>query len=304
MQWIILCLIAALLFSISVFIDNYLIDVFFKGRHPQAIKVVDAPLYFLLASAIALIFGLETTAWPVILIAVLSGAITSLASIPYYLALRDEEATTATIFFQISPILCIIGDFLILGHNITAQQIYGFVLVLVAPLIVALSRRRKKARKIELHASLLLLLYVILYAIGSITYAKAEQGRPDAMTLFFWFNIGRACFDTSHSIISKKSRKRIKQVFKTKPVSFITAAVATLVITAAGDFLMRYSYSLAATSLVSALTNASELVLTFILGIILTLLWPKFGREKLSRHIIASHLIAVILIVIGIFLVN
>lgn len=304
MQWILLCLAAAFLFSISVFLDNYLIDVHFKGRQPQAIKVIDAPLYFILAAIIALVFGLEATSLPIILIAVVSGLITSLASIPYYLALRDEEATTAAIFIQISPVLCIIGDLLILGHTIALQQIYGFILILIAPVIVALSRRSKNARKIEIRASLLLLLYVVLYAIGSISYAKAELDRPDIMTLFFWFTIGRASFDTIYSLISAKSRKRFKQVLKAKPLGFITISVLTLAVTVIGDFLIRYSYNFAATSLVSAFANASELILTFILGIVLTLLWPKFGREKLSRHIIASHLAAVILIVIGIILAN
>ncbi len=304
MQWIIFCILAALFFSIGVFIDNYLTDVIFKGKKPQSIKVVDAFLYLILAIAIAVIFGLKEMPIALIILAIISGAITSLASLPYYLGLRDEEATTATIFFQITPILCIIGDFIILNRTITQQQVYGFFLVLSAPFIITLARQHKKTRKLELKASLLLLAHAVLYAIGSIVYAKAEQDKPDTMTLYFWFIFGRSLFDFIVTIIRPNLRERIKQVMKVSPAKFLIAAVATLVFAVAGDFLLRYSYTITATSLATVLSNASELIITFILGIILTLIWPKFGREKLNRHIIVSHLIAIILVVIGIILTN
>lgn len=304
MQWIILCLLAALFFSISVFIDNYLTDVIFKSKKPQAIKVIDAFLYLILAITIAIVFGLQQIPISLIVIAIISGAITSLASLPYYLGLRDEEATTAAIFIQITPVLCIIGDFLILGHAITQTQIFGFILVLSAPVIITLARRHKKTRKLELKAALLLLAHAVLYAIGSIVYARAEQDMPDTMTLYFWFIIGRSLFDFIYTIFSPNLRKRTKQIMKVSPVKFVITAIATLAFTVAGDFLLRYSYNFTTTSLATVLSNASELVITFILGIILTIIWPKFGREKLNRHIIISHLIAVVLVVIGIILTN
>lgn len=304
MQWIILCLAAAFLFSISVFIDNYLADVIFKGKQPQAIKAIDGFLYLLLLILMAIVFDLKPLATPTIIIAVIAGIVTALASLPYYLGLRDEESTTAAIFFQAIPILCIIGDFFVLGQKISLQQINGFVLVLTAPLVVALARRRKSARKTELRAAGFFLLYVLLRSAGYIIYAKAEQDKPDATTLFFWFIAGRAIFDLSCTIIMKSFRTRIKQILKVNPAKFIIAAIATLGLAAIGDFLVRYSYLFTATSLATALSNASELIFTFVLGIILTLIWPKFGREKLSRHIVISHLIAVILIVIGIILAN
>jgi len=304
MQWIIFCLIAAVVFSISVFIDNYLTDVIFKSRTPQAIKAIDCILYAILASIIALIFGLESTPLPIILLALASGAITSLSSVFYYLALRDEESTTAAVFFQIIPIICIVADFFILGHEITLRQINGFILVLIAPIVIALARRRKSTRKLEIKALGLFTAYAIFHAAGSIGYAKAEQYDPDAMTLFFWFIVGRALFDAICTILIPKYRKRLKPILKKDGLKFITLATLTLGLTAMGDFLVRYSYNFTTTSLATVLANASELIVTFILGIVLTIVWPKFGREKLSRHIVISHLIAVILIVIGIILAN
>ena len=241
---------------------------------------------------------------PIIILALASGAITSVSSIFYYLALRNEESTTDAIFFQIIPVICIIADFFILGHEITLQQINGFILVLIAPIVIALSRRRKSARKLEFKAFGLFMAYVIFHAAGSIGYAKAEQYNPDAMTLFFWFIAGRAIFDTLCTIFVPKYRKRIKQVLRKDGLRFVVLASLTLGFTAIGDFLVRYSYNFTTTSLATVVANASELIATFILGIILTIIWPKFGREKLSRHIVISHLVAVILIIIGIILAN
>jgi hypothetical protein len=40
------------------------------------------------------------------------------------------------------------------------------------------------------------------------------------------------------------------------------------------------------------------------MGLLLTLIWPKFGREKLQKKVILVHFIATILVVIGIVLMQ
>ena len=57
-------------------------------------------------------------------------------------------------------------------------------------------------------------------------------------------------------------------------------------------------------AIVSVTANSSQLILTFVMGIILTHLWPKFGREKLNKHIVRAHLIATVLAVIGIVILQ
>ena len=57
-------------------------------------------------------------------------------------------------------------------------------------------------------------------------------------------------------------------------------------------------------AIASVVADSSKPIVIFIMGLILTALWPKFGREKLTRRSIAIHLIATILIVVGIILLQ
>ena len=55
MLWLILCIIAALTWSVSAFIDNYQTDVIFKGKTPQGMKVLNGPVYILISILVGII---------------------------------------------------------------------------------------------------------------------------------------------------------------------------------------------------------------------------------------------------------
>ena len=54
----------------------------------------------------------------------------------------------------------------------------------------------------------------------------------------------------------------------------------------------------------SVASDAVEPIVIFFLGLLLTLIWPKFGREKMDRKTIIVHLVATILVVVGIVLMQ
>ena len=89
-----------------------------------------------------------------------------------------------------------------------------------------------------------------------------------------------------------------------KKKQFLAATLSGTLISLAGEFAYRQSLILGVTALASVVANASQLVITFILGIVLSLIWPKFGREKLKRHVIVAHLIAVVLCVVGVIILQ
>ena len=74
--------------------------------------------------------------------------------------------------------------------------------------------------------------------------------------------------------------------------------------TIAAEFASRWSLILGVAALASVVANVAELILTFVLGLVLSAIWPKFGREKLNRHIIIAHLLAVVLCITGIIILQ
>lgn len=302
MLWLILCIVAALTWSFSAFIDNYQTDVIFKGNTPQAMKVLNGPVYIIISVAVALIIKFQFPSLAQTGLLLLSGALSSIGALVYYQALENEEATDAAIFYQLQPILILLIDFCIFGEKISLQQILGFIIILLAPIIVILSRKRSNSRHIAMKAGALLVIYVI-FATISAEISTRSSSDIDYKAVFVLYLFGRGLMDCILGLVPKY-RKRHKYILKRRPKAYIGTVVLNQCLCAFADFTYRYGLILSITAVASAVTNAAELVLTFTLGIILSLIWPNFGREKLQRHLIIAHIIAVILCVVGIIIIQ
>ena len=302
MLWLILCLLAALTWSVSAFIDNYQTDVIFKGKTPQAMKVLNGPVYILISVVVGIILKISIPEIPQIGLLMLSGALSSIGALAYYQALENEEATGAAIFYQLQPVLFLIVDFLIFGETITPKQILGFIVILLAPIIVVFGRKRAKSRMMAMRAALLLILYVFI-ATASAEIAIRSSANIDYKSVFVFYLFGRGFTDCLLGLIPKY-RKRHKYIMKHSPKAYVGTVVLNQCLCAFADFTYRYGLVIGVAALASAITNAAELIMTFILGVVLTLIWPNFGREKLHRHIIIAHIIAVLLCVAGIIIIQ
>ena len=302
MFWLILCIGIAATYALSAILDNYLIDVFYKNKNAEAIKAINSPFYFALGIIMIALFGIHINSPITALIAAGSGALISLASIPYIRALKNEEATTASIFYQLQPLIFLLIDVSILQKAITGNDMLGFVVTLLAPIVVIASAHRK-GHRIDFSSAILFVLYDIFAVASSAIFAYLGKNN-DAWTIYGFYIFGRGFCDFCLTHLIPSWHKRDKYVRKRYGMRLLLIQGSNLIIYTGADFLMRYVYTIAPTSLSSVVINALELIFTFLLGIILTIFWPKLGREKLNRHTIIAHAIAVFLAVIGIIILN
>ena len=303
MLWLILAIINAAGYAICGFFDNYITDVIFKGKKQESIKFFYGITYIITAIVLALIFGMQTMETGRIIWLLVAGILSSTASIPYYRALKDEETTTASIFLQLTPIIYLVADWLIFGEAITPLQILAFIIIIMAPLVVIFSRKRKSSRKLELSAALGFIAYTVLAATSGVITAHAGEGY-EFTTTFSWFVLGRGVMDLIYYYTHPSWRKRYQYVQKHDAKHLYISLTASQLIFLIAEFAGRYALIIGVPALVSVTSNALEMILVFVLGIVLTLIAPKFGREKLSRHIVVAHLIATILAVTGIIILR
>jgi hypothetical protein len=104
--------------------------------------------------------------------------------------------------------------------------------------------------------------------------------------------------------LSPRLRQRHRYVLKNSRAKYLIPTLFNQILCSAADFAYRYGMVIGIASIASALTNSGELILTFVNGIVLSIIWPKFGREKLQRRVVLAHIIAVILCVVGIFIIQ
>ena len=303
MLWLFLCLYAATAWAFSAFIDNYASDVVFKNKTPHAMKLLNGPLYLLIGGAIALFAGLEHAEPLQIGLLMAAGALSSIASVPYYLAFKHEEATGAAIFYQIIPIIYLIADWLLFGENVTGRQILGFLTILSAPAIVIFSRKRPKSRRNEMSAALLFIVYDVFVVASGLLSTHFGEGL-DFFTMFFWYIMGRGACDLILMAANKPWIERFKYVWRRKRKQLLLVVFANQLVNTTAEFASRAAMILGVAAIVSVTCNTAELIITFALGIVLSLIWPKFGREKIHRHIIIAHLLATVLAVVGIIILQ
>ena len=125
----------------------------------------------------------------------------------------------------------------------------------------------------------------------------------DFIPVFVFYIIGRGLSDVLIGFLPPL-RRRHKYVMKHNQKIYFSCVIINQCICTISAFPYRYSLILGIAALGSAITNATELILTFVFGIVLSIIWPRFGREKLRREVVLAHVIAVILCVIGIIIIQ
>ena len=309
MNWLILVVIAVLFDVLRIFTDNYISDVYYKGREVAAQKLFSAWAKTILGIIILIITGFNFTQFnlPTTALLFLSGIIASAAEVPYYLALGIEDSTNYGIFLQLAPVLYLIMGWIFLGDTFSPLQLVAIAIVLIAPILIVVTSR-KRSRKVKIRAALLAFLSVIISVSGNILFVKTNAGTSDIPTLIqeialSILGVGITDFAIMYSI--PKWRKRYYHVKKASKNKVAFPLFASFAVGSLKTFAYKMALVVApATALVSATSDSMEPIIIFFMGVVLTLIWPKFGREKLNKKTVLIHLIATGIVVAGIFLMQ
>ena len=303
MNWLIFVAIAVTFDSLRIFIDNYVSDVYFKGTGAVAQKFYYSWYNFVGAIILLVILGLNVNIdnISILLLFVLSGFLSGLAGVPYCKALEIDDSTNLVIFTQLSPVLYLILGWSFLGEQFSPTQLATFVAIIAAPILIVLTTR-KRSRKVKLRAVFYSFMYVFIAVIGNLVFVKAddlaEWSLVQELSLIF---IGRGLADLIIVMCVKKWRKRAAVVFKKSRKKVLRPITINVIVGFIKDIGYRGALTMApAVAMASAASDAIEPIVIFFMGIVLTLIWPKFGREKLNKKSVIVHLAATILVVIGI----
>lgn len=305
MNWLILVAAAVVLDSLRIFIDNYVSDAHFKGTGAVSQKLFYAYAYIAVAFLAFVFLWDEVTAIPLvtILILILSGIISSVAGIFYYKVLEIDDSNNLAIFIQLAPLLYLIYDW-ITGAEFSPLQLVAFVVILLAPFLIIFSSR-KNARKTKIRATLLAFFYVVVSVFGNILFVQVNSDTFSLGLVIAFIFLGKGVGNLFIIYSQPKLRNRFWSVFRKGHGRVMRPLIFNSLVGFVKDFAYRAALVTAPTvALASVVSDSSEPVVIFILGIILTLIWPKFGREKLDRKTVLVHFASTILIVIGIILLQ
>lgn len=306
MSWLIFVVIAVIFDSLRIFIDNYTSDVYFKDKHAVSQKLFFGYLFTIAAVIVATISGFDFLNIPITTFALLllAGFFHSFSGIPYYKALEIDDSTNIGIFIQLSPVLYLIFGWFLLGEAFSPLQLLAFIIILAGPLLIVFSSR-KRSRKIKMRAVFYAAIYVLIDVIGNIIFVKENLSGINFLTEIAIVFLGKGIGNLIIVYCRPKWRKRYKNVVKSSKKKVYRPMLFNFATTVIKDFAYRGALTTApAVAIASVASDSAEPIVIFFMGLLLTLIWPKFGREKLQKKVILVHFIATILVVIGIVLMQ
>lgn len=315
MNWLGFTAISVLSDSSRIYIDNYISDYYYKGKGAASQKYFYAVAFMLLAiimfivgaatSSLSLSLSLSVAPIGALASFFISGLTTSFAGIPYYKTLELDDSTNLGIFVQLAPILYLLLGWMFLGDNISSLQLIAFFVILSAPLLIIFSTNRRKDKRIRLKAAAFAFLYVMMIVSANLIFVKQNTAEIAFIIELSFTFLGKGVGNAIVMACMPKWRRRHKTIARSSHGKVYRPLVCSFAACIIKDF-AQYSAMIAAPSvaLASVVADSSKPVVIFLMGLIMTVLWPKFGREDLSRHAIIIHLIATFLIVIGIILLQ
>ena len=118
----------------------------------------------------------------------------------------------------------------------------------------------------------------------------------------FWTFVGEALFGAA-ILGMPKYWKQFTALFKKSPGAVIAINGANELINLGGGLGVRYAYLSVPVALVSAISSTTTLFV-FAFGLLLTMFFPKLGREDLSRNNLIRKGAAALLVAVGVAVVN
>jgi drug/metabolite transporter (DMT)-like permease len=300
-SWVVYAFSGPVLWAISVHFDKYLVERFFKHSHVAVMLLFTAFVGVALMPFIWMFQPSVTSAGVRnIALIVFSGILYMSALLLYLRALQSEEASVVAPYFQAGPLFGYALAYFVLGETLTGRQLAGGILILIGALIVSV-RFDQGPRIFKARLAALMLPCGFAIALSGLIF-KIFAIEVEFWTTTFWMFAGEAMFGCALLLIPFY-RREFTTVLRANTVALLSINGSNELINIGGGLGNRYALMFAPLSLVQAIGSTTTLFV-FAFGVVLSLVWPKLGREDLSGRELLQKGMAALLVALGVALVT
>ncbi len=301
MSWLFYAFSGPVLWAVSVHLDKYLVDRYFKDSSVAVLLVFTAFVGLVLLPFIAFYEPRALRLPPVTVgVMTLSGLLYMGAMFFYLQALQSEEASVVAPYFQTAPLFAYALAYVVLGETLTRTQLVGGALIVSGALLLSLRRGRRRVA-VRARLALLMMACALSLAVSALIF-KALSIRDDFWPTTFWMFVGEAVFGAGLLSVARY-RGEFMRLVRVHTVPLLTVNGANEMINLGGGLGARYALTLAPLSLVQAIGSTTTLFV-FVFGTVISAVAPGAARENLSPRNLAQKAAAAVLICGGVALVN
>ena len=300
-MWLLYAFSGPLLWAISTHIDKFLVDKYFRHSDTAVLMVFTAFLG-LVALPVIWLFEPKVLALPWLATGVMtvSGILYMGAMLFYLRAIQSEEASVVAPLFQANTLFTFVLGLIFLHELPRWQELLGAGLVVTGALGLSLDKNLH-LHSFKLQLVLLMLAATFVLALSSVVF-KFFAVQDEFWSTTFWTFVGEGLFGIAILLVPKY-RRQFVTLFRRNPGAVIGVNAANELINLGGGLGVRYASLLAPVALVSAI-SATSTFFVFLFGILLTVFFPKIGREDLSARNVYQKAVGGLLIMAGVVLMQ
>ena len=301
MHWLAFALCGPILWAISVHLDKYLVERYFKDADVIVLLIFTALMGVVLMPIIAWfepdVFRIDVRSMALM---ALSGLF-YMTGITFYLrALQGNDATLVAPFFQSSPLFGYVLAYLVLGETLSPRQLLGGALIIAGVMSVSIGTGSSRGRFRWQLAALMLCAGFVL-SLSTLIF-KAFAIKDEFWSTAFWMFAGEALFGAVFLSIPRYGRQFF-ELCRSNGTALLALNASNELINLGGGLANRYALIFAPLAIVQAIGSTTTLFV-FLIGVILTLAAPQLSRENLSRRECVQKGAAAVLVAIGVALVS
>jgi drug/metabolite transporter (DMT)-like permease len=229
-----------------------------------------------------------------------SGILYMGAMLFYLRAIQSEEASVVAPLFQASTLFTFLLGYLFLHERLGAIQLLGGGLIVAGAFGLSF-QGGIRMRGFKVRLILLMLAATFVLALSTVLF-KFFAIQDDFWTTTFWTFVGEGLF--GGFLLARPSyRRQFAALFRRNPGAVVGVNAANELINLGAGLAVRYAALLAPVALVSAISSTTTFFV-FAFGILLTLFFPKLGREDLSTGNLVRKGVGALLIAAGVALIE
>jgi len=300
-SWVVFAFSGPVLWAVSVHVDKYLVERFFKHSDVAVLLVFTAFIGVLLLPFIWLFEPSVTAPGAAgMALIVVSGILLMGAMLFYLQALQAEEASVVAPFFQATPLFGYALAYLVLGETLSGRQMAGGGLILIGALVVSV-RFERGVRRFKARLAALMLACGFAIALSGLIF-KIFAIEDEFWITTFWMFVGEAIFGCALLLVPSY-RRQLVTVLADNTAALLSINASNELINLGGGLGNRYALLFAPLSLVQAIGSTTTLFV-FGFGVILSIFFPALGRETLSGRDLAQKAAAAALVAVGVALIT
>ena len=300
-MWLLYAFSGPLLWAISTHIDKFLVDKYFR-HSDTAVLIVFTAFMGVLALPVIWLFEPKVLALPWLATGVMtvSGILYMAAMLFYLRAIQSEEASVVAPLFQANTLFTFALGLILLHEMPHWPQILGAAAIIVGAVGLSLDSKLHLGR-FKPRLVLLMCAATFVLALSNVVF-KVFAIHDEFWSTTFWTFVGEGLFGVA-ILAMPKYRKQFVHLFRKNPGAVMGTNAANELINLGGGLGVRFASLLAPVALVSAI-SATSTFFVLLFGILLTIFFPRLGREDLTTRNLVQKAIGGLLIMVGVVLIE